>query len=113
MKKFLVAFLLIGLNAFQPLAYAGKTPNTEEVKKMRSRIHAYITYPRSLLKKHRGGETVIQFRLDAQHRIIQLVSRSQNPELNEEVVQDLKGKKLVGIHSERGTTYTFRLLFKP
>jgi hypothetical protein len=75
-------------------------------------LEPYLTYPKILSDKNRGGIVVIQFYLTDGSSIGRVKVFSKNEELNSDLIRQLTGKKLLLKYSNPQYPHTVKLLFK-
>ena len=108
----LLAFLSMQLRATpitNPKDATRKAPNVE----LAQQLAKYISYPDVLKQTQQAGVVVIQFSVNADTRLAQLKVFSQNERLNNSLLQQLTGRKLVGYGSDPAEVHTVRLRFQP
>lgn len=114
MKKSLFLLALVGFLATQAYATPTSTRKTKVPKaNMEQQLAKYISYPDALRQTQRAGVVVIQFRVNAENELCQLTVFTQNEQLNNALIRQLTGKKLVGYGSDADNLYTVRLRFQP
>ncbi|GAB2559462.1 hypothetical protein [Spirosoma areae] len=114
MKKSLFLLTLVGFLATQ--AYATPT-NTRKIKApkatLEQQLAKYVSFPDALKPTRQAGIVVIQFRVNANNEVCKLAVFSQNEQINNTLLRQLTGKKLVGYGSDASELYTVRLRFQP
>lgn len=114
MKKSLFLLTLVGFLAVQAYATPSKIRKTNAPKAtMERQLAKFISYPDVLRSTRQSGIVVIQFCVNANNEVCQLEVFSQNEQLNNSLLQQLTGKKLVGYGSDTGERFTARLHFQP
>ena len=114
MRKLLFLLTLVGFLATQAYATPTKTRKTKAPKAtLEQQLAKYVSYPDALRPAQRAGVVVIQFRINADNELCQLEVFSQNEQINNALIQQLTGKKLVGYGSDSGELHTVRLRFQP
>lgn len=114
MKKSLFLLTLVGFLATQ--AYATPTsPRKSKAPKatLERQLANYISYPDVLRPTQRAGVVVIQFRVNTDSELCQLMVFSQNEQINTSLIKQLTGKKLIGYGSDATELHTVRLRFQP
>ena len=114
MKKAFFLLTLVGFLATQANAMPTKSPKIQFPKTPLARqLAKYITYPDVLKQNDRASIVVIQFRVNEVNELCQLTVFSQNSEIDNALLRQLTGKKLVGYGSTTGELHTVRLRFLP
>ncbi|GAB3643333.1 hypothetical protein [Spirosoma arcticum] len=114
MKKSLFFLTLVSFLTTQ--AYAAPTsPRKTKAPKatLEQQLANYISYPDALRPTQKAGIVVIQFRVNAENKLCQLEAFSQNEQLNNSLMKQLIGKRLVGYGSDTTERHTVRLRFQP
>jgi hypothetical protein len=87
--------------------------NTIEVKgEVGRQLEPYLTYPKILRDKNKGGIVVIRFYLTDGISIGRVKVFSENEELNSDLIRQLTGKKLLLKYSNPLYAHTVKLCFK-
>lgn len=87
--------------------------NSVEVKgDVGTQLESYLTCPKILSDKNRGGIVVIQFYLTDGISIGRVKVFSENEELNSDLIRQLTGKKLLLKYSNPLYPHTVKLFFK-
>lgn len=114
MKKSLFLLTLVGFLATQAYATPTTTRKTKAPKaNLEQQLAKYISYPDALRPAQRAGVVVIQFRVNSENQVCQLAVFSQNEEINNALLRQLTGKKIVGYGSDASELHTVRLRFQP
>ncbi len=116
MNKTISLLMLVSFLATQ--AYAApittKEPKTAKATlTLEQQLAKYISYPDALNASQQAGIVVIQFRVNSASELCQLAVFSQNDKLNNTLLRQLTGKKLLGYGGIGLELYTVRLHFQP
>lgn len=114
MKKSIFLLALVGFLATQAYATPTKNRKTKAPKAtLEQQLAKYISYPDALRPSQQAGVVVIQFRVNSENELCQLEVFSQNEQINNALLRQLTGKKLVGYGSDATELHTVRLRFQP